>query len=190
MTGTPAYLENVVPTPPSADKLTHVRELCELLHDYEAEATRLEKELDRAKKRILELSQREIPDAMDEAGIDHLGLPDKWVDIKIVPWYKASLPKETTARSKAIDWLIEHNHADLIKNEVSVAFTRGEHNQALDIAAQLRDRLPDHEVVVKEDIHHMTFTAFVREQVEAGEVVPLDLLGAQVGRVAKIVKRD
>lgn len=188
MTDPPAYLADVAPSEPRADAMPLVIERARLLDELERELDDLEERRRVVSKRINELQMVEIPDAMDQAGIDRLGVPGVG-DIQLKPWYHATLPKEPQARIAAVSWLTQHGHADLIKTELSVAFTRGEHNLAGDVRAKLEHLLPDRVVDLQEDVHHMTYTKFIREQMEAGEALPLELLGARVGRVAQIKER-
>lgn len=146
----------------------------------------------RAERRTL--AEETLPTLMDTAGQDRIGLPEAGVDIELKPYYSASLPKDPDARRLAFDWLIANGHGDLIKDEISVEFGRGEHNAARSVAAAIEEQLVRMEMLdkpVKQDmtVHHMTLGAFVRERTEAGESLPLTVLGATIGRAAKIKRR-
>lgn len=155
-----------------------------------AEVSAILETLDRE---IWDLSSRQIPDAMDASGVDRVGMPELNIDVRLENWTRAVLPKNTeanpNARNQAVDWLVEHNYGDLIKTGLTVEFTRGEHNKAYALAEELHEQMPDKKINVTDDIHHMTYTAFIKERIKAGDKLPLDLLGATVGRVAKVVER-
>jgi hypothetical protein len=191
----PDFLEDETGDPPDQDKLARLVNLSEELVAQATAITTLEEKLEFAKARQRELAHRTIPDAMDEAGVDHIGLPDIGVDIRIKPWFDGSLPKreDQVRRQAAMEWLVEEGHGDLIKTTVSVVFGRGEHNQALTMVNQMNEFMGSegwgNVATMNEDVHHMTYKAFLREQVEAGVALPLDTLNATVGRVAKIEQR-
>ena len=193
----PAFVE---PDAPAKDKLQRVVQLAEDLVRTNTDIASLERQLEQARAQAYELAHRRIPDAMDEAGTDMVGLPDCGYDVRIRPWYDGSLPKVDPRlpdsghiRQRAIDWIVENEHGDLIKTTVTILFGRHEHNVAVSVFEAVRQYLAEQGlsniVALQEDIHHMTYKAFLREQTEAGEVLPLDILNATIGRVAKVEER-
>jgi hypothetical protein len=87
-----------------------------------------------------------------------------------------------------------HDHGDLLRTVVSVAFGPGEDEHAAACAGLLRGYFRGRNDIQKDvteavTVHWKTLTSFVKEQVESGEELPLPLLGATVGRVAEIKKR-
>jgi hypothetical protein len=181
----------VAPTQQQSLSLTEAaRQLVAVEHNLQ-EAEEL---VERLKAQRRELAEVTIPDLMDAAGQDRIGLPEAGVDIELKPYYSASLPKDADMREAALRWLVENGHGDLIKSEVSVEFGRGEHNAARSVAAVIEEQLVqmdmlDTPVRQNETVHHMTFGGFVRREYEEGRSLPLTLLGATVGRAAKIKRR-
>jgi predicted NACHT family NTPase len=80
--------------------------------------------------------------------------------------------------------LRDNNHGDLIKNTISVDFGRGEDNDAADLKQGLNDM--GRSYTDKTGVHPQTLRAFVREQVESGQTLPLDLLGVFIGQKTTI----
>lgn len=185
----------VTSDPPDQDKLAVVLALAEEQVRLQLRADGLETELKTTYARFQDIAHKQLPDAMDAAGTDHIGLPDLGYDVKLKPWYDGSLPKREDGerRQQAISWLIDNEHGDLIKTTVTVSFGRHEHNLAISTFESIKNYLAEQGlpniVALSEDVHHMTFKAFLREQTEAGVVLPLDTLNAVVGRVAKIEER-
>lgn len=163
------------------------------------------------------VARRELVDAMDAIGQDHIGLAEFDVDIKTEDYVFASIPnpesekdpeaaaRKAELRAGAFAWLVENEHEGLIKTVVTVELPRGAYEDALRIK-RIIDELPalDPETGepvgnggptgycarVQESVHWGTLTSFVKEQIKRPEVtLPLEMLGATVGRVAKIVKR-
>ena len=126
------------------------------------------------------MSTEQIPAMMDEMGVQRLDVENLSVSLK--PLINASIPP--TRREEAYQWLRENDLDDIIKNDVILSFGKGEDNVAGDIMYDLEQRGMHPEK--KTHIHSMTLKAFVRERVEKGLPIDLDLFGAYVARIADI----
>ena len=139
-----------------------------------------EQELKKLKTAKLKMSTEQIPNLMDEMGIQRLDVENLSVSLK--PFVNASIPP--TRREEAYQWLRENDLDDIIKNDVILSFGKGEDNIAGDIMYDLEQRGMHPEK--KTHIHQMTLKAFIRERVEKGLPIDLDLFGAYVARIADI----
>jgi hypothetical protein len=126
------------------------------------------------------MSTEQIPAMMDEMGVQRLDVENLSVSLK--PLINASIPP--TRREEAYQWLRENDLDDIIKNDVILSFGKGEDNIAGDIMYDLEQRGMHPEK--KTHIHSMTLKAFIRERVEKGLPIDLDLFGAYVARIADI----
>ena len=126
------------------------------------------------------MSTEQIPTMMDEMGVQRLDVENLRVSLK--PLINASIPP--TRRDEAYQWLRENDLDDIIKNDVIMSFGKGEDNMAGDIMYELEQRGMHPEK--KTHIHSMTLKAFIRERVEKGLPIDLDLFGAYVARIADI----
>ena len=126
------------------------------------------------------MSTEQIPTMMDEMGVQRLDVENLSVSLK--PLINASIPP--TRRDEAYQWLRENGLDDIIKNDVIMSFGKGEDNMAGDIMYELEQRGMHPEK--KTHIHSMTLKAFIRERVEKGLPIDLDLFGAFVARTADI----
>ena len=126
------------------------------------------------------MSTEQIPAMMDEMGVQRLDVENLSVSLK--PLINASIPP--TRRDEAYQWLRENDLDDIIKNDVIMSFGKGEDNMAGDIMYELEQRGMHPEK--KTHIHSMTLKAFIRERVEKGLPIDLDLFGAFVARTADI----
>ena len=126
------------------------------------------------------MSTEQIPTMMDEMGVQRLDVENLSVSLK--PLINASIPP--TRRDEAYQWLRENGLDDIIKNDVIMSFGKGEDNMAGDIMYELEQRGMHPEK--KTHIHSMTLKAFIRERVEKGLPIDLDLFGAYVARTADI----
>lgn len=179
---------------PPENLAAQIRELSETLVGKMSLLEEKEQELEALRAEIHKLSAVTIPEKMMEARMDVCGLPELGVTVRMKDWVHATLPRpgeggDTRARDAAVDWLVEHDAASLIKNEVKVSFDRSEHNMAVIAAQDLREKFPEKSVELKQDVHHMTYTAWARRELESGVILPVDLLGIKTGKVAEVVKR-
>ena len=169
--------------------LSAVSILARKMRDMEQEIDDTEKALSSLKKQYLKLTDEELPAALEELGIAEMKLDDG-SKIKLTQIYGASIPVER--REEAFAWLRENGYDDIIKNTVACSFGRGEDDKAAKFTDSIRRMglAPD----TKTEVHAMTLKAFVRERVETGDELPMDLFGAFVGQRAVIknatVKKD
>ena len=115
------------------------------------------------------ISFEQIPEVMDEMGIDRLDVDGATVSLK--SFVSASIPLDK--KEDAYD--------------ITLSFGRGEDNVAKDLMVDLDQRGFHPES--KTHIHSMTLKAFVKDMVEKGEPIDLDLFGAFVARTAVVKKK-
>lgn len=151
----------------------------------------IELELEELKLRQTEL-QREawhlstdnLPSKMLELGVSKFELDDG-TKVSLGTGVSATWPKEGDEHEKAVVWMREQGYGDLIKDTVAVLFGRGEVDRA-DVLISLLDQGGFRNWSRKEEVHHMTLKAWLREMVEGGKEVPLDLFHAEVFTQAKL----
>jgi len=135
--------ENIEQPQVTAD-LAGLSRLAEQLADADKFVAKLEEELRQAKMRVTDISERAIPDLMDELGVAEFTTTNGF-KITIRSTVRASIPLAN--RAEAYQWLEENGHGGLLKRTVSVAFNR---DQQDDVCA-LRNELEDKFENVKED---------------------------------------
>jgi hypothetical protein len=165
----------------TTDGLKTVSSLAQEVSNWEGKVAELDEQLRTAKAKLLELTDRDLPDMMAEVGITNFTLADG-SKLEVKQTYGARIP--VVHRDAAFAWLKEKGHDDIIKNLVSVPFGRGEDSLATDFInlAQKNGYAPDQ----KKEVHPQTLKAFVKEQLEKGQEVPMDLFGVFTGQRASI----
>ena len=154
------------------------------LKDLEDEITNAEESIKKLKEKANLLSMVEIPAMMDDMQITKLKLKDgESVEVKKI--YGATIPKEK--QEEAFEWLRNNGLGDIIKNDITVTFGRGEDNKAAQYAVLARGQ--GFEPVQKIGVNPMTLKALVRERLESGLDVPADLFKPFAGNQTKITKR-
>ena len=106
------------------------------------------------------------------------------VEIKKV--YGASIPKDQ--QEAAFQWLRNNGLGDVIKNDITVTFGRGEDNKAAAYADLAKGQ--GFEPVQKIGVNPMTLKALVRERLENGQEVPTELFKPFEGNQTKITRRN
>ena len=128
------------------------------------------------------LSVENIPALMDEMGVERLDVDGMTVERKMI--VAASIP--VANKEQAFDWLRSNGLDDIIKNDITVSFGKGEDNVAGDVIGMLRDKGFDPNT--KTHVHPSTLRAFVRERIVDGKPIDLDLFGAFISNTA-VIKR-
>ncbi len=137
------------------------------LKNLEDEIANAEKSVSKLKEQAKVLSQFEIPEMMEKMHITKLKLKD--------------------GESVEIEWLRNNDLGDIIKNDVTVTFGRGEDNKASEYANLAKGQ--GYEPVQKIGVHAQTLKAVVRERLEAGREMPSDLFKTYAGNSTKITRR-
>ena len=163
------------------NKLSKVADLASQANTLQDEIARQEEHLKHSKKSLHKVTDELLPEALEELNLEKFTLKDG-SEISIKPIYAASIPKDR--REEAYDWLRNHGDGDIIKNNITVTFGKGEDLDAKAFMVMCGDSgfTPQQ----MEKIEPMTLKAWLREKVEAGHAIPLDLFGAYISQRATI----
>ena len=157
---------------------------CKELKAYEDEIADLEEKIKYKKEKMDKISSEIIPNMLAEQGLSSLKLADgSAVEVKKV--YNCTIRKDNI--DSAYTWLRENGLGDIIKNEVSVQFGKGEDNKAqllLDLAVS-----NGYEPQQKTKVEPMTLKALFRERVEAGLDMPSESFSVFVKDQTKISRK-
>lgn len=158
---------------PSKDQLSEITRLAKAQVVAEADVVEAERKLKAAKKALFDIQEKSLPDAMTAANMKQFKLADGTA-VKIQDGLSASLTKEM--RAGACSWLREHGFGDLVSEDVEISFGRGEEAKAKALVDELlkKGMFPS----CKTDVNTARLKSFIKEQMEAGNEVPLDLFGA------------
>ena len=177
-------MESDVTTPTIGDNsLKEMVDLCAEQASLQEEMRQLEEQLKAKAQAVRKLSQEIIPAKMSELGLESLTLKDG-SSVKVKQLVQASIP--VRYREEAFNWLRDNGHGDLIKNQVSATFGKGEDLSANDFIDKISSL--GYEPTQKVWVEPMTLKAFVREQINEGSELPMDKFGVFVGAETKISK--
>jgi len=141
----------------------------------------LEQQIKDEKKKLLKLTDEELPAMLNEMGISKFSLDDG-SEVVVKQTFGGSITQAN--KEEAHSWLRDHGHDDIIKNTVTCQFGRGEDNQAAAFSEMAEEKgfVPEQKTAV----HPQTLRAWIKEQTENGNEFPMDLFGAFIGQRATI----
>ena len=163
------------------DQLDSISKLANEAASLERKIADTEQLLKDHKQSLHKITDEQLPEALETMGLQKFTLKDG-AEIAVKPIYAASIPKDR--KEEAFQWLRDHEFGDLVKNNVTVTFGRGEDTIAKDFVNMCGAQgfTPSQ----LEKVEPMTLKAWLRERVEAGDAVPLDLFGAFISQRATI----
>ena len=160
---------------------SQVKNLKELEDELKAD----EESLKNKKKEIERISGEVIPTMLSEMGLASLKLADgSAVDVK--PYYTANI--SIANREAAYGWLRSNGLGDIIKNDITVSFGRNEDNKAAEYANLAKGQ--GYQPTQKLKVEPMTLKALVRERIENGKDMPMDIFNVFVGNRTKLTRKQ
>ena len=159
----------------SDDRMTQLARLADLQVELEQEQADAELALKQAGERLQQVRDQLLPDLMEELGLENFktksGLK---IEVKKTITASAGGKKDPGRFAKVCAWLKEHGHGRLVKRAVGLSFGVGEESEAtafVDAINDISNRLGK-PIMDEAEIHPMTLSSFVREQLEAGVDIP------------------
>ena len=172
--------------PQDVDNLTGVNNLSTLvieLQKLEDEIENDEERLKLKKEKADKISNIAIPEIMRALKLKTMKLADgSAIEVKEV--YSATIPLDK--KEGAFNWLREHGLGDLIKNEVTVSFGRGEDDKASEYTSLAESK--GYQPSQKLKVEPMTLKALYRERVEAKQDLPSEHFNLFKGNKTKITR--
>jgi|TARA_R110002020_G_scaffold10700_3_gene40747 predicted component of viral defense system (DUF524 family) len=159
------------------DKANKMVELEQLVEEKQASLKSTQKELKT-------LSEEEIPALLSEVGLSEITLTNG-KKISTSAYYYGRITEHN--QQEAFEWLQDNGHGDIIKNVVSVSFGRDEDVNAEKLLSNLQDN--GYTTNGKKWVEPMTLKAFIREQVEGGNDLPLETFNVYVGQKTRIINK-
>ena len=170
------------------DRTENIKSLADQVKVLKAleDQVKTDEELLKDKKKELErISGEVIPTLLSEMGLSSLKLADgSAVDVK--PYYAANISGKN--REAAYSWLRSNGLGDIIKNEITVSFGRNEDNKAAEYANLAKGQ--GYQPTQKLKVEPMTLKALVRERIENGKDMPMDIFNVFVGNRTKLTRKQ
>lgn len=145
------------------------------------DVTAAEQALKAAQDRVRQIEEFRLPELMREAGQTMLKTIDGLI-VELSETLHASIPMANLPL--ALQWLVEHGQAAIIKRDLRLQFGKNEEDKADRALALILENgfMPQD----KQSVHPQTLAAVLRELLAEGIDVPMELLGAHVRSFAKV----
>ena len=167
-------------------EVTTIAQECVNLKKVEDDIAAIEEQLKKKKEEADHISSKVIPELLAEQGLSEIKLADG-SKVSVKQEFRATLPKDEVKRDAAYQWLRDQGLGDIIKNNVSVTFGKGEDNKAqslIDLAVA-----NGYEPSQKSDVAWNTLTALYEERVKAGLDMPSDVFSLWIKDKTKISRK-
>lgn len=164
------------------DELKQIGMIVAAIRDQRKLVERIDEELKQAQRHLRLLEEEDLPAVMDEAGLSSITTSDG-TPVKVEQKLYMSVPKKN--KPALADWLMGHGHSSLVQSDVRVNFKKGEADK-VEKAVGILAANGFAGVHVEESMHTGQLKSLVRELLDHGEDVPMELFGAYVKRVAVI----
>jgi hypothetical protein len=170
-----------------SDNLKYLAEQCKKMLALEIEIEQATAKLQELQKRHQEINQTTIPDLFLDMGLTEIKLDDETLGIKKVTinkLYTASISADNWGQAKS--WLQQQEEDAMIKTKVVADFGKG--RKELEDSVRLMTFMKKENIIfdAKESIHPQTLKAFVKQRLEAGKPLPLNLFGVHVVNQTKV----
>ena len=167
------------------ENLTSLADQVKKLRDLEDQLKIDEESLKNKKRETEKISGEIIPTLLGEMGLSSLKLADGSA-VEVKPYYAANISIKN--REAAYNWLRENGLGDIIKNDVTVSFGRNEDNKAAEYANLAKSQ--GFQPTQKLKVEPMTLKALVRERIEKGVEMPMDIFNVFVGSRTKLTRKQ
>lgn len=173
-----------VASPVGDNLLAQISATADDIVKLDAELAKMEADLKRKKEERRQLAEDTLPGLMEAAGQAEVTTLSGVV-VTLDQAVFANISEERKAA--ALKWLIENGHEALIKNEFTVAFPKNSTEAAEAFEDYLNQNLRRKaNLKHKVGVHPSTLTSWVKEELEAGHELPMDLLGVVRRKVCKV----
>ena len=173
---------------PQGEELAQLARLAERHRRAQQLVLKREQELAAAQAELQLVSEKLIPELMQELGVKEYSTTDGQ-RVTVERKLRVSVPVAT--REACYTWLEVNGLSPLIKRTFTVAFGRDEEAWARRFAADLRRRKREVNVTEERRVESSTLNKALRTLLEEGQVtVPLEMFGAHWQTSTKVERND
>ncbi len=154
--------------------LKNIAQLAKQMLAYEDKVEQAMQRLKELNEDLRDIVERKLPEAMESAEMTEFTLEDG-SRVSIKPAYYAHITADH--KEEAFAWLRANNLDGLIKNDITLSFGKGDDAAAQEALAVVDGAGWAHKD--KQHVHPQTLRAFVKEQLEDGQDIPMEVFGVQ-----------
>ena len=167
-------------------EITTIAAECVKLKEKEDEIAALEDQLKKKKEEADDIGSRVIPELLAEQGLSEIKLADG-SKVSVKKEFRATIPKDELRREQALQWLRDQGLGDIIKNNVTVSFGKGEDDKAEEFLNLAGDN--GFNPIQKSDVAWNTLTALYQERVQSGLDMPSECFSLWIKDKTKINRK-
>lgn len=169
---------------PSSNSLAELSSLANNLYLAELAVIEADIKLKEARAKADDIAEQQIPQLMEQIGIEEF-TTTSGVRLSVKDIVRTGIP--VARRPEAYKWLEDNGFGDMVKRNIVVGFGRGEG----DAAASLIQELDGKGLRTKDEmkVEPQTLKKFVKDRLEAGQAVPMELFGVRQFKQAKITAK-
>jgi hypothetical protein len=157
--------------------------------DAEARVASLEAQVTEAKAVLRDITEKKLPDLLDEADLGESTITTPaGHQVKLGTAIRGSIPKGK--EQPAFDWLDKTKNGKLIKRTFTIEFGKGDEAWANKFERDCAKRKKPLNLKRKMGVNTNTLQAFIKQQLEDGVDIPLDIFGAYRQRFAKVTLKS
>lgn len=173
--------EDLAHQPLGDNILAQISQTARDIMDARNEVADCEEALKQSQQRLRTLQEEVLPELMAEANQEQLTTADGLkVSIRDVVRGQPTKANE----EEAYEWLRQNGQGGIIKNEIVAKFSKGDDEKVQEALEALTGLGITGQT--KSSVHWQTLGSLVRELLEQGKSVPLDLLGVKIWRQADV----
>ena len=168
---------------PTEEELSNISTWAEKALELTAEIAEVEAYLAQLEKKLARIEEVELPEALMTANmLEFTMLNGGKISIKDV--LQGGLSKEPDVREYTMQWVIDNDGEDIIKDHFEIDYVKGDYDSAI----ALRKILNENKIHFDEfeSIHGMTLQAFLREKLREEVMPPFDKMGIRYFKRADI----
>lgn len=173
------------PKGPTQEQLSLISRLAKEQEDLERRIQEQEEVLKELKDKHRDVAQKQLPEAMEEAGVVDF-TTDDGTRIEVQEKLYCSVPKRN--KEWVRKWLENEGHDALIQYNVKALLQKGQKDKAEQAVKALREAGMD--AVEEVDFHTGQLKSLLNEYLSSGENVALENFGAYLQRAANVKKKE
>lgn len=169
--------------PLGGNALAAISKLAEDQWAAEKEVERLQEELEEAGRALRKISEIDLPNMLEELGLSEFKT-DSGLVVTVKESIKAGISKDRMAAG--IKWLEDNSLGKLVKYGMKITIPKGDTETSEKIYEATKNLVGEDQISSEATVHPQSLGAAVRELLEKGVDVPMDLLGVHRARASKV----
>jgi len=154
--------------------LAQIKATAEQQEEAEIAVEKAEEKLSIAKKEFVRISEKVFPELLSSLEMTE-DITVAGLRVQLTEILRGNIPAKH--KDKAMKWLNDKDHGDIIKRQIIIEFGKDEEKWANKFMRDCYQRKKQLNMKVKRTVHAQTLQAWCREMLTEGEKFPMELFG-------------